>query len=91
MSLPHPMLLNWSGDAIVPMYDWSSYFDEHTIKTSLKGITQMHHFKFTKSKPGKVFVRTTQKTLKEITLMKDISYMPSDLPQQILPPGLSTE
>ena len=57
-----------SGDAIVPMYDLSSYFDELTIKTSLKGITQMHHFKFTKSKPGKVFVRNnTEDTEREIT------------------------
>ena len=26
-----------SGNVIVPVYDWSSYFDDKTIKTSLKG------------------------------------------------------
>lgn len=36
------------GDVIVPMYDWSSYFEDKTLKTSLKGITQMHHFHFSR-------------------------------------------
>ena len=35
-----------SGDVIVPMYDWSSYFENITVKTALKGITRMHHFRF---------------------------------------------
>ena len=37
-----------SGDIIVSMCDWSSYFENITVKTALKGITQMHHFHFTK-------------------------------------------
>ena len=81
-----------SGDVIVKMYNWSSYFDDKTIKTSLKGITQMHHFKFTKTKPGKVMVRnTTTDSEREITLLKDISWRPIDQPQQLFPPGLSLE
>ena len=47
------------GEIIVPMYNWSEFFDEHTIKTALKGITQMHHFHFKSSEPGKVIVKDT--------------------------------
>ena len=32
------------GSTVVPMYKWSTYFDNYTIKTALKGITKMHHF-----------------------------------------------
>ena len=42
------------GTTVVPMYDWSSYFEDHTIKTALKGITKMHHFRFSKMDPGKL-------------------------------------
>ena len=38
-----------SGDVMVPMYDWSSYFEDKTLNMSLKGITQMHHFHFSRS------------------------------------------
>ena len=45
------------GDIIVPMYNWSKFFEEHTIKTALKGITHMHHFHFKSSHPGKMIVK----------------------------------
>jgi len=32
------------GTSLVPMYNWSEFFEEYTIKTALKGITNMHHF-----------------------------------------------
>ena len=48
-----------NGDVIVPMYDWSTYFEETTVKTALKGITQMDHFHFSRSHPGKVKVRNS--------------------------------
>ena len=71
-----------SGNVMVPVYDWSSYFDDKTMKTSLKGITQMHHFRFTKEKPGKVMVRNDKTYLeREITLVKDTSWRPNDLPK----------
>jgi len=41
------------GTTIVPMYNWSDYFEDKTVKTAFKGITQMHHFKFLKTCPGK--------------------------------------
>ena len=34
------------GEVIVLMYDWSGYFEDKIVKTSLKGITQIHHFHF---------------------------------------------
>ena len=93
---PHAQLVgSQSGDVIVPMYDWSSYFDEKTIKTSLNNITQMHHFRFTKLKPGKVMVRnnSTDSTdlEREITLIKDVFWRLNDFSQPISPPGLSLE
>ena len=45
------------GSTVVPMYEWSTYFDSYTIKTALKGITKLHHFRFSRSDPGKVFVK----------------------------------
>lgn len=33
-----------NGDVIVPMFNWSDYFEDVTIKTALKGISHMHHF-----------------------------------------------
>ena len=82
------------GDIIVPMYNWSEFFEEHTIKTALKKITQMHHFYFKSSHPGKVIVKdSVNGTERTINLLKDPSWRPSpqDLPDEIIPPGLSSE
>ena len=81
-----------NGDVIVPMYDWSTYFEETTVITALKGITQMHHFHFSRSHPGQVKVQnSTTDKWKTINLLKDPSWRPSDLPEKIIPPGLSLE
>jgi len=47
------------GSSVVNMYNWSEHFEQHTIKTALKGIQQMHHFRFTSAHPGKVFIKNT--------------------------------
>jgi len=76
------------------MYNWSKRFDEHTIKTSLKGITSMHHFHFTAAHSGKVFVKNDINDIERcITLCKDSSWAPrpTDLSKHIEPPGLSLE
>ena len=76
------------------MYDWSAYFEDKTVKTALNGITQMHHFKFPATHPGRVFVKNTNDgPEREITLKKVDSWQPlsSDLPDEIVPPGLSLE
>ena len=45
-----------SGNVIVPIYNCSNHFEDKTVKTLLKGITQMHHFHFYQSHPGNVKV-----------------------------------
>ena len=83
-----------SGDVIVPMYNWSEFFEEYTIKTALKGISQMHHFHFTSSAPGKVTVKdNVNDKERTISLLKVPSWQPSsgELPDRIIPPGLSLE
>ena len=83
-----------SGEMIVPTYNWSSYFDEHTVKTALKGIKKMQHFHFSSRFPGQVKVyNELDGNEKTITLCKDPSWTPTptDLPEYIVPPGLSLE
>ena len=48
-----------NGEVIVPMFNWSEYFEGVAVKTALKGISQMHHFHFASTAPGKVFVKDT--------------------------------
>ena len=83
------------GTSVVPFYDWSTFFDnDRVIKTALKGISQMHHFRFTADRPGCVFVKdSSDGTERRINLLKDKSWRPSaaDLPEIITPPGLSLE
>ena len=46
------------GATVVQMFNRSKYFKDKTIKTALKGITQMHHFTFENKYPGKVKVKS---------------------------------
>ena len=39
------------------MFNWSEYFEEVMVKIALKDISHMHHFHFTSTAPGKVFVK----------------------------------
>lgn len=82
------------GSTVVPMYEWSTYFDSYTIKTALKGITKMHHFRFSRSDPGKVFVKSrwSDKNERCINLLRQ-PWNPTgrDLPNLIIPKGLSLE
>lgn len=85
----------YDGTIHVPMYDWSSFFEGHTIQTAMKGISQMHHFRFSADHPGVVFVKNASDDLKEckIHLLKSTTWRPTstNLPEQIIPPGLSLE
>ena len=63
------------------------------VQTALKGISQMHHFRFTASKPGVVYVKNfNDDTEKEIKLLKT-PWQPTthNMPDVIPPPGLSIE
>ena len=74
-----------NGTTFVPMYNWSEYFDDKTIKTALKSITQMHYFRFHSSFPSTVFVKTSS-TAEEraVKLLKDVTpehQLQTSLPQ----------
>ena len=82
------------GTVFVPTYNWSEFFEEHTVKTALKGISKLHYFQFMKDKPGMVMVReTTAGPERCIKLLKDPSWKPSPtkLPPVVTPSGLSIE
>ena len=85
----------YDGTIHVPMYDWSKFFEGHTIQTAMKGITQMHHFRFSADHPGVVFVKNAIDDLEErkINLLRSTTWRPTStsLPDQIIPPGLSLE
>ena len=76
------------------MYNWSSFFESHTIKSALKGISKMQHFRFTADQPGYVFVKTSSDSPEtQIKLLKDTSWKPDKnvLPEVITAPGQSLE
>ena len=77
-SVNHPQLVGeYDGTTHVRTYDWSSFFDSHTIKTSLKGISKMHHFHFAADHPGHVFVKNSSDDAeRKIKLLKDLSWKP---------------
>jgi len=82
------------GRCLVTTYNWSEHFGEHTIKTALKGIKQIQHFRFTSTSPGTVFVKKSNTdTEKNINLLNNPSWRPSynDLSDIVVPPGLSLE
>jgi len=82
------------GTMFVPTYDWSTFFEEVTVTTALKGITQLHHFRFSKFHPGKVFVKEAINSAEqEINLLKDVSLRPfsQQLPLLVIPNGLSQD
>ena len=82
-----------NGDVIVPTFNWSGFFEDVTVKSALKGISRMHHFHFTSSAPGKVFVKDKiDDTERCINLLKaPWQPSPSNLPNPIIPAGLSSE
>ena len=66
------------GTTFVSTYNWSEYFESRTVKTALKGITQMHHFRFSSSSPGAVFVKSGSSAAeRKINLLRDMSWAPS--------------
>ena len=51
-SVNHLQLIGeYDGTTHVKMYDWSRFFESHTIKSALKGISKMQHFRFTADHP----------------------------------------
>ena len=76
---------------VVPTYDWTSFLQPHFQK--ITGIKKLHHFRYSASSPGTVFVKT-QADAEESALdllRADWQPSPSTLPQRIKPRGLSDE
>lgn len=94
-SVNHPQLVgHLDGTSVVPFYDWNKFYDERTTKSALKGINQMHHFRFNAELPGYVMVKeSSDGTERRIKLVKDTTWKPSlaTLPEIITPPGLTLE
>ena len=92
-SVNHPQLIGeYDGTTYVKMYDWTSFFESHTIKSALKGISKMQHFRFTADHPG--FVKSPSDSPEtKIKLVKDTSWMPDKnvLPEVITAPSLTVE
>ena len=91
----HAQLIgDYDGSIYVPMYNWAGFFEDHTIQIALKGISQMHHFRFTAARPGVVFVKNACDDKEgKINLLKSTTWRPTPttLPAYITPPGLSLE
>ena len=89
-TINHPQLVGThDGTILVPFYNWSKFFDSHMAQTALKGISQMHHFRFSVFNPGVVFVKNScNDTEREIQLLKT-PWQPTlaNMPNTIPPPG----
>ena len=94
-SVNHAQLVgDLDGNTMVLFYDWSTFFEENTTKTALKGITQMQHFRFNSDYPGYVFVKEcSDGNERKIKLVKDTTWRPNvaELPEILTPPGLTLE
>ena len=54
------------------------FFEDHMIKTALKGISQLHYFQFTATHPGTVFIKTSSDGIEHsIQLLKDPTWKPT--------------
>lgn len=85
-----------NGEVIVPQYNWSSYFATYFRRQAFEGIKTLHHLVFSSSSPGEVLVR--KESDGEVEKLKILSKAhlnwrpsPNDLPDEVLPPGMSRE
>ncbi len=79
-----------NGEVIVKQYDWAAFFD------AFEGIKSLHHLVFNYLTPGQVLVR--KESDGEVDNLQVLSKAhlqwkpsPHDLPNEIVPPGLSRE
>ena len=86
-----PQLVHTEDTEIVPTRDWRTFLLPHFRK--IPGIKQYHHFRFSSSFPGTMFVRhhadTTETSLP--ILRDDWHPIPDHLPLHVEPKGLSDE
>ena len=79
-----------SGEILVPMYNWSNFFQPHF--KPLPNIKQYHHFHFTRTCTG-VAVKKYSDSESTIINILTSNWVPnfSNVPVRIIPPGLSEE
>ena len=86
------LVVDEKGNVVVPTYDWVSFFASRFKK--LPNIKKGHHFKFSSTHPGMVYVkeRIDDTSEKQHNLLKDgASFSASELPDVITPAGLSAQ
>ena len=77
------------GTLYVPVYDWKGYFDKHF--NGISDISKYHHFRFDSRDPDFVFAKEFVDTEEiKIKLFKSTVKM-QNLPNIVLPKGLSDE
>jgi len=75
------------GEVRIPCYDWQSKF---ASLGKISGIKQNHHFSFDRVKPNVCSVRTyAQSAVAETTVDWDNESMSSEMPEILIPAGLS--
>ncbi len=71
-------------------YNWTEFLQPHF--SVVTNITSYHHFRYTKSSPGSVFVREfSDNPEKEIKFLKSGHYLTKEVSPTISPTGLSKE
>ena len=87
----HAQLVATEEREVVPTRDWASFLAPHLKK--IVGIKKFHHFRFTSSSPGTVFVRQYADISETaLSLVRDDwNPDPSLLPPRIEPKGLDDE
>lgn len=81
-----------TGEVVVPMYDWASFFGEHFRK--VPRMKSYHHFTFTADNPGKVTLKLFSDSESiQYNLLRNTEWVPSAsvLPEIIPPAGLSPQ
>lgn len=69
---------------IVPTLDWTDFF---ATKLKIQGIKKLHHFRFTSSSPGHVFVKESSDTVeRDINLLKEPWTLDADTKPDVVPP-----
>lgn len=79
------------GEVVVPMYSWSTHFEQHFRK--LPGIKKYQHYTFSSLQPGKVTFKeySDSESCTFNLLTDDWNPSASELPPVIMPTGLSLE
>lgn len=79
------------GIMTVPIYDWSTFLAPHYKKVT--GIKKFHHFRFSSSSPGTVFIKEYADSDEEALVIQRHDWIRDtrDLPPIITPKGLSEE